>query len=81
MMIAGKIGSGKTTLLFSIMEENRRMEGELNIKGKIAYVEQEPFIFSGTVEENVTFGLEYDEERFKKCIEVSCMQSDMELFP
>ena len=31
------------------------------IKGKIAYVEQEPFIISGTIEENITFGLEYNE--------------------
>jgi ATP-binding cassette, subfamily C (CFTR/MRP), member 4 len=38
-MVAGMIGSGKTTLLYAIMEENKRMQGELNIKGKIAYVE------------------------------------------
>jgi ATP-binding cassette subfamily C (CFTR/MRP) protein 4 len=63
-MVAGKIGSGKTTLLYSIMEENRRMKGSLDIRGRIAYVEQEPFIFSSTVEENITFGLEYCEERF-----------------
>lgn len=59
-MVAGMIGSGKTTLLYAIMEENKRMQGELNIKGTIAYVEQEPFIFSGSVEENITFGLVYD---------------------
>lgn len=57
------------------------MEGELDIRGKIAYVEQEPFIFSGTVEENITFGLEYDDERFNKVVECSCLSSDMELFP
>jgi ATP-binding cassette, subfamily C (CFTR/MRP), member 2 len=39
LMVAGKIGTGKTTLLFSIMEENRRMQGTLDIRGKIAYVE------------------------------------------
>jgi len=63
-MVAGKIGSGKTTLLYSIMDETRKMSGSLSVKGKIAYVEQEPFIFSGTIEENITFGLIYDQERF-----------------
>ena len=80
LMVAGKIGTGKTTLLFSIMEENRRMQGTLDIRGKIAYVEQEPFIFSSTVEENITFGLEYNDERFKRCVEAACLTSDMELF-
>jgi len=59
-MVAGKIGAGKTSLLYSIMEENRKLSGNLQVKGRIAYVEQEPFIFSGTVEENITFGLVYD---------------------
>jgi ATP-binding cassette subfamily C (CFTR/MRP) protein 4 len=79
LMVAGKIGSGKTTLLFSIMEENRRIKGSLDIRGKIAYVEQEPFIFSSTVEDNITFGLEYNDERFKKCIDAACLEADMEL--
>jgi len=34
------------------------------VKGKIAYVEQEPFIISGNIEENITFGLEFNEEWF-----------------
>jgi len=72
-MVVGKIGSGKTTLLHSIMEENVKMSGEASIRGKIAYVEQEPFIFSGTIEENITFGYVYDEERFNKCIEAACL--------
>lgn len=72
-MIVGKIGSGKTTLLHSIMEENVKMGGEASIRGKIAYVEQEPFIFSGTIEDNVTFGYAYDEERFIKSIEAACL--------
>lgn len=80
-MVAGKIGSGKTSLLYAIMEENCRIAGKMQVKGKIAYVEQEPFIFSGSVEENVTFGLELDKERFDRCIEASCLDSDMKQLP
>jgi ATP-binding cassette subfamily C (CFTR/MRP) protein 4 len=77
IMVAGKIGSGKSTLLLSIMEENSRMKGSIDIRGRIAYVEQEPFIFSSTVEENITFGLEYNEERFTKCIAAACLTTDL----
>jgi ABC-type branched-subunit amino acid transport system ATPase component len=38
-MVAGKIGAGKTTLLYSIMNETTKMGGDLEVKGKIAYVE------------------------------------------
>ena len=60
LMIVGKIGCGKTTLLYSIMSETSHMNGKSDVRGKIAYVEQEPFIMSGTIESNVTFGLEFD---------------------
>jgi ATP-binding cassette, subfamily C (CFTR/MRP), member 4 len=80
-MVVGKVGAGKTTLLYSIMEENKRLSGDMKVQGRLAYVEQEPFIYSGSIEENVTFGLVYDEDRFKKSIEASCLDSDMQLFP
>ena len=64
LMVAGEIGSGKTTLLNSIMNETIKKLGSLEVKGKIAYVEQEPFIISGNIEENITFGLEFNEEWF-----------------
>ena len=63
-MVAGKIGSGKTTLLYAIMEENSKLIGDLQVKGKIAYVEQEPFVFSASVTENICFGLESDQKWF-----------------
>jgi ATP-binding cassette subfamily C (CFTR/MRP) protein 4 len=46
------------------MDETVRLDGSSIVKGKIAYVEQEPFILSGTVEDNIIFGLTYDEKRF-----------------
>lgn len=60
-MVAGKIGSGKSTLLYSIMNETMVKSGKLVVKGKIAYVEQEPFIISGNIEDNICFGLQYDD--------------------
>lgn len=39
LVVVGPVGSGKTTLLYSIMEETVKHEGNLKIKGKIAYVE------------------------------------------
>ena len=79
-MVAGEIGSGKTTLLNSIMNETIKKEGILEVKGKIAYVEQEPFIISGNIEENITFGLEFNEEWFDHAISASALTRDMPNF-
>jgi len=72
-MVAGEIGSGKTTLLYSIMNETIKKEGSLEVKGRIAYVEQEPFIIGGTIEENILFGLEFNQDRFDKSILASAL--------
>lgn len=75
-MVVGKIGSGKTSLLFSIMDETVKKSGSHNVKGRIAYVEQEPFIFSGSIKSNVCFGLEYAECRFRKAVEAAQLMGD-----
>lgn len=60
----GMVGCGKTTLLHAIMGETSKQSGECTVRGSIAYVEQEPFIYSATIKDNVTFGRKFDEERF-----------------
>jgi len=64
LVVVGQVGSGKTTLLYSIMEETRKNFGSCFIKGTIAYVEQEPFIFSGSIKENILFGKIYHHQLF-----------------
>lgn len=71
LVIVGRIGTGKTSFLYSIMDETVKTGGKHSVKGRIAYVEQEPFIFSGSIEENICFGLEYAECRFRKVIQAS----------
>lgn len=60
LVVAGRIGTGKTTLLFSILDETIKKGGTQTVKGKVAYVEQEPFIFSATVADNITFGRKFN---------------------
>ena len=70
VMIVGTIGSGKTTFLYSLMNETKLIGGQQTIKGSIAYVEQEPFIFSGSIKQNIVFGRSFEEERFNDVIRV-----------
>ena len=69
LVVVGKIGAGKTSLLYSILDETvKKGRTEQHVRGKVAYVEQEPFIFSGSIMDNICFGLEYTETRFRKAV-------------
>lgn len=39
MVVIGYVGSGKTTLLKSILNETKLVRGDMEIKGRVAYVE------------------------------------------
>jgi ABC-type transport system involved in cytochrome bd biosynthesis fused ATPase/permease subunit len=57
-MIIGAVGSGKTALLDSLIGE---MVGPKSmLPGRVAYVGQNPWIFSGTIRDNILFGNPYD---------------------
>ena len=68
--VIGSVGSGKTTLLNAIMNELEVSDGRINVKGSISYVEQEPFIISDTVKNNILFGKELNEDKLNQAIEL-----------
>lgn len=60
LAVVGQVGCGKTSLLYSIMDETIVNGGTTHVAGSIAYVEQEPFIISDSVENNIRFGQPFD---------------------
>jgi len=78
--VIGKIGSGKSTFLLSFLKELPVTDGILSFSGKIAYVEQDPVIFSGTFRENILFGREYDESLYRRVIADCNLLHDLERF-
>ena len=61
MVAIGHLGSGKSSLLATIMKECQIKAGQIGMHGTVAYVEQEPFILSDTIKENITLGKEVDD--------------------
>lgn len=53
--------------------------GSMKINGQIGYVSQTAWIFNGALRENILFGNDYDEARFKEVIDVCRLQSDLDL--
>ena len=62
------------------MNETNQTSGTQTVRGRIAYVEQEPFIYSASIRDNVCFGLVYDPQRFEIALKASQLVKDMDQF-
>ncbi|CAL0324361.1 unnamed protein product [Lupinus luteus] len=78
--ICGSVGSGKSSLLSGILGEIYKQSGTVKISGTKAYVPQSPWILTGNIRENITFGKEYDHEKYEKTVEACALKKDFELF-
>ena len=80
LAITGPVGSGKSTLLTAILGELPLHEGTILYHGQMAYVPQIPWVFSGTIRENILFGLPFNEERFQHVVDICGLTKDLAVF-
>ncbi|KAH3763070.1 multidrug resistance-associated protein 1 [Pelomyxa schiedti] len=66
--IIGSPACGKTTLLRSVMGDLKRMNGDVVVYGKIAYTDQQPWIQTLTLRENILFGKPYHEPLYEAVV-------------
>ncbi|KAL9693210.1 hypothetical protein quinque_012495 [Culex quinquefasciatus] len=79
--VVGQIGAGKSTLLNLIMKELSPSEGKVTVTGKISYCSQKPWVFEGTVRDNIVFVEPFDEERYNEVARVCALERDFKLWP
>lgn len=77
--IVGTVGSGKSSVLASILGEMHKMSGKVKVCGTTAYVAQTSWIQSGTIQENILFGLPMNQEKYNEVIKVCCLEKDLEM--
>ncbi|CAH1286470.1 unnamed protein product [Diabrotica balteata] len=79
--VVGSVGSGKTTLLHIIMKELELQGGSVTVNGKVSYASQEPWLFGGSIRQNILFGEKYDQVKYNEVVRVCALQRDFTLFP
>lgn len=54
----------QSSLLHAIIRELPLSNGNISVHGVLSYASQEPWIFSGSVQENILFGSPMDKNRY-----------------
>lgn len=79
--VIGPVGAGKSSLLQVILRELPAASGSVSIAGSLSYASQEPWVFAGTVRQNVLFGQAYEKERYGAVIKACALDKDLEQLP
>ncbi|XP_064349099.1 ATP-binding cassette sub-family C member 4 isoform X3 [Camelus dromedarius] len=79
LAVVGPVGAGKSSLLSAVLGELPPSQGLVSVHGRIAYVSQQPWVFSGTVRSNILFGKKYEKERYEKVIKACALKKDLQL--
>ena len=89
--IVGPIGSGKSSLLSAIIGElplkhvsddsDSVSSDSVNVNGTIGYVSQKPWIFNGSVRDNILFGNQFNQAWYQRVVRACALVDDLKILP
>ncbi|XP_009074986.1 PREDICTED: canalicular multispecific organic anion transporter 2 [Acanthisitta chloris] len=79
--IVGHVGCGKSSLVSALLGEMEKLEGEVAVKGSVAYVPQQAWIQNATLKDNILFGQAPNEEKYQNALEACALKTDLEVLP
>ncbi|KAJ8047636.1 ATP-binding cassette sub-family C member 9 [Holothuria leucospilota] len=83
-MVVGQVGSGKSSLLAAFLGEMSTKGGfvQWNSRiGSVAYAAQKAWLLNASLKDNILFGNELDEDRYKEVIKACSLQPDIDILP
>ncbi|KAJ3295930.1 Multidrug resistance-associated protein 1, partial [Blyttiomyces sp. JEL0837] len=75
--VVGVVGSGKSSFLSALVAQMTQTTGAVTINGSVALCQQQPWLMSLTVRENIYFGKQGDEERLNMAVKCCGLEADL----
>ncbi|KZT60611.1 P-loop containing nucleoside triphosphate hydrolase protein [Calocera cornea HHB12733] len=85
-LIIGPTGCGKTSLLMALLGEMHFQPlspygwYSLPRKGGVAFAVQESWVMNATIKDNILFGCDFDEQRYKSVLQQCALEPDLAIF-
>ncbi|XP_064554775.1 ATP-binding cassette sub-family C member 4-like isoform X2 [Drosophila montana] len=76
--VIGPVGSGKSSLLQLLLGELPIIDGSIFVQEELSYASQEPWLFTGTVRNNILFGEKYDQKRYQEVTRACALATDFQ---
>ena len=73
-LVTGPPGSGKSSFLQGLIGELPLTAGEVLTEGDMVYVDSNPWVFSGTIRDNILFGRVYNVVRYFKVLKACALE-------
>ncbi|CAB3365429.1 Hypothetical predicted protein [Cloeon dipterum] len=76
--VIGAVGSGKSSLIQALLGELKLSSGRSAVEARaVSYSSQEPWIFSGSIRENILFGRAFDNHRYNQVLKACGLLPDL----
>ncbi|CAG5116646.1 unnamed protein product, partial [Candidula unifasciata] len=75
--IVGPVGSGKSSMIAAILGDMEKVQGQVIVKGTVAYVSQQAWIQNATVRDNILFGKPFNRRRYAQVIKACELERDL----
>eukprot|EP00934_Nitzschia_sp_Nitz4_P007307 Nitzschia sp. Nitz4//scaffold4_size323378//100305//104932//NITZ4_000644-RA/size323378-snap-gene-0.448-mRNA-1//-1//CDS//3329553351//7297//frame0 len=82
--VVGGVGSGKSSILNAMLGEVRELSGRTEVKGKLAFFSQSPFVLNATLKANILFSHvnePVDELRYQRALAACALEHDLKILP
>ncbi|KAG0281240.1 hypothetical protein BGZ95_005610 [Linnemannia exigua] len=79
--VVGRVGQGKSSLLSAMIGDMYKLDGLVELHGRVAYVPQQAWICNATLKDNILFGNEYDEGKYRQVLFACGLEPDIAMLP
>lgn len=77
--VIGRVASGKSSLIAALLGEMEQTRGTRELRGRIAYMGQTPWIQNMSLRDNIVFGHAFERASYEQVLDAAALGPDLEV--